>query len=147
VRNSHDSFMVDYWMRRDKGKKERDVNEFSREENAPVNCCTLHCAVRAQLLCVSNLGMQRLVRAFFVPLYHCTVHFVWANSYIPAFFGTYQKRNSWYRSFFSPQYVRLRFARASTRFRARERRREALELSRPVFFKPFENVSVGGSTA
>jgi len=69
VRNSHDSFMVDYWTRRDKGKKERDVNEFSREENAPVNCCTLYCAVRAQLLCVSNLGVQRLVRAFFVPLY------------------------------------------------------------------------------
>ena len=137
---------MDAQRQREKG---RDVNEFSREENAPVNCCTLHCAVRAQLLCVSNLGMQRLVRAFFVRyiLYHCIRHFVWANSYIPAFFGTYQKRNSWYRSFFSPQYVRLRFARASTRFRARERRREALELSRPVFFKTFENVSVGGPMA
>ena len=72
MRNSHDSCMVDYWTRRDKGKKERDVNEFSREENAPVNCCTLHCAVRAQLLCVSKFRDAAPGTSIFcttVPLY------------------------------------------------------------------------------
>jgi len=51
------------------------------------------------------------------------MHFVWANIVVPEFFGTYQEI-SWYMSFFSPQYARLRFARAKTGRRACKRRRE-----------------------
>ena len=50
-----------------------------------------------------GLGLGGLVQLGTVPVYHCTKHFVWANSVIPRKIGTYQK-NSWYRGHFSSQY-------------------------------------------
>jgi hypothetical protein len=58
--------------------------------------------VRTPRVCCT-VGLGGLVRLGTVPPYHCTKHFVWANSTVPKYFGTYQK-NSWYRGHFSSQY-------------------------------------------
>ena len=58
------------------------------------------------------------------PVYQCTKHFVWANSVVPKFFGTYQK-NSWYTGYFNKYGVRS--LRAPLRDDAHENERIARE--------------------
>ena len=89
-----------------------------------VNTYAIQCRLdntRCSRPCVESHSVRPAAPWYGLVPYQRTSQFVWANSVKTADFGTYQEI-SWYMSFFSSQYVRLRFARAKMRRRACKRR-------------------------